>query len=133
MEPLEAWTVRRSQWPASWVDLSLTKGLAATPDRLVQTQKLASLRQLTASIAHEIKNSLNFVNNFSSVSVELIDELQETLSAASLDDKTNHEDAELTNTLRDNSQRSCSTASGRTPSSRTVAGLARRLGRTSGA
>jgi C4-dicarboxylate-specific signal transduction histidine kinase len=45
----------------------------------VQTQKLASLAQLTAGIAHEIKNPLNFVNNFSGISVELIDELEETL------------------------------------------------------
>ena len=41
--------------------------LRTTQDRLVQTQKLASLGQLTAGIAHEIKNPLNFVNNFSSV------------------------------------------------------------------
>ena len=39
--------------------------LRTTQDRLVQTQKLASLGQLTAGIAHEIKNPLNFVNNFS--------------------------------------------------------------------
>ena len=54
--------------------------LRTTQDRLVQTQKLASLGQLTAGIAHEIKNPLNFVNNFSGVSAELIDELQEALS-----------------------------------------------------
>src|SRR5262249_16409042 len=53
--------------------------LRTTQDRLVQTQKLASLGQLTAGIAHEIKNPLNFVNNFSGVSSELIDELQATL------------------------------------------------------
>ena len=53
--------------------------LRTTQDRLVQTQKLASLGQLTAGIAHEIKNPLNFVNNFSGVSSELIDELLETL------------------------------------------------------
>ena len=53
--------------------------LRTTQDRLVQTQKLASLGQLTAGIAHEIKNPLNFVNNFSGVSAELIDELQEAL------------------------------------------------------
>ena len=46
--------------------------LRTTQDRLVQTQKLASLGQLTAGIAHEIKNPLNFVNNFSGISVELI-------------------------------------------------------------
>jgi GAF domain-containing protein len=53
--------------------------LRTAQDRLVQTQKLASLGQLTAGIAHEIKNPLNFVNNFSGVSVELIDELQEAV------------------------------------------------------
>ena len=47
--------------------------LRTTQDRLVQTQKLASLGQLTAGIAHEIKNPLNFVNNFSGVSAELIE------------------------------------------------------------
>ena len=45
----------------------------------MQTQKLASLGQLTAGIAHEIKNPLNFVNNFSAVSAEMIDELREAL------------------------------------------------------
>jgi two-component system NtrC family sensor kinase len=48
--------------------------LRTAQDRLVQTEKLASLGQLTAGIAHEIKNPLNFVNNFSAVTVELIDE-----------------------------------------------------------
>ena len=48
------------------------ENLRATQDRLVQTQKLASLGQLTAGIAHEIKNPLNFVNNFSGLSSELI-------------------------------------------------------------
>jgi two-component system NtrC family sensor kinase len=47
--------------------------LRTTQDRLVQTQKLALLGQLTAGIAHEIKNPLNFVNNFSGISAELID------------------------------------------------------------
>ena len=53
--------------------------LRAAQDRLVQTEKLASLGQLTAGIAHEIKNPLNFINNFSSLSGELIDELDNTL------------------------------------------------------
>ena len=57
-------------------------------DRLVQTQKLASLGQLTAGIAHEIKNPLNFVNNFSGVFAELIDELREALGRMTGDDKT---------------------------------------------
>src|SRR5262249_38167820 len=63
------------------------ENLRATQDRLVQTQKLASLGQLTAGIAHEIKNPLNFVNNFSGVSVELIDELRQALAGANLDSK----------------------------------------------
>ena len=54
--------------------------LRAAQDRLIQTEKLASLGQLTAGIAHEIKNPLNFVNNFSAVSVELIDELQREMA-----------------------------------------------------
>jgi signal transduction histidine kinase len=83
----------------------LTKSLEdlrTTQDRLVQTKKLASLGQLTAGIAHEIKNPLNFVNNFSGVSVELIDELQEALGRMTGDDKTRHEICDLTNTLREN-------------------------------
>src|SRR5262245_8776953 len=76
--------------------------LRATQDRLVQTQKLASLGQLTAGIAHEIKNPLNFVNNFSGVSAELIDELQDTLKGISFDDKARAEIKELTDTLRGN-------------------------------
>ena len=76
--------------------------LRTTQDRLVQTQKLASLGQLTAGIAHEIKNPLNFVNNFSVVSAELIDELQDILKRVSVDDKTGAEIKELTATLQGN-------------------------------
>ncbi len=76
--------------------------LRTAQDRLVQTQKLASLGQLTAGIAHEIKNPLNFVNNFSGLSVELVDELQESLAGASLDHKRRSEVAEITGTLRQN-------------------------------
>ena len=75
--------------------------LRTVQDRLVQTQKLASLGQLTAGIAHEIKNPLNFVNNFSDVSVELIDELREALADAALG-KGRAEITELTDTLRSN-------------------------------
>ena len=77
------------------------ENLRTTQDRLVQTQKLASLGQLTAGIAHEIKNPLNFVNNFSGVSAELIDELRDTLKGP-LDDKARAEINELTDTLRSN-------------------------------
>ena len=76
--------------------------LRNTQDRLVQTQKLASLGQLTAGIAHEIKNPLNFVNNFSGISVELITELQESLADLSLGEKRRAEITELMDTLRGN-------------------------------
>jgi signal transduction histidine kinase len=79
--------------------------LRTTQDRLVQTEKLASLGQLTAGIAHEIKNPLNFVNNFSGVSVELIEELEESLAAVSADAKTRADISELTDTLRGNLQK----------------------------
>ncbi len=59
--------------------------LRAAQDRLIQSEKLASLGQLTAGIAHEIKNPLNFVNNFSTLSRELIGELGEALENAPLD------------------------------------------------
>ena len=81
---------------------SSLEDLRATQDRLIQTEKLASLGQLTAGIAHEIKNPLNFVNNFSSVSVELIDELRTSLSGIHLDDKTRTEFNEIADMLQSN-------------------------------
>jgi signal transduction histidine kinase len=68
----------------------------------VQTEKLASLGQLTAGIAHEIKNPLNFVNNFSALSAELIEELNELLRSATLSDKLRGDVDELTGLLKDN-------------------------------
>jgi signal transduction histidine kinase len=56
------------------------KLLQATQAQLIQQEKLASLGELTAGIAHEIQNPLNFVNNFSEVSMELIDEMEEELN-----------------------------------------------------
>jgi signal transduction histidine kinase len=58
------------------------RDLQAAQARLIQAEKMASLGQLTAGIAHEIKNPLNFVNNFAGLSVELLDELKETAAAA---------------------------------------------------
>ncbi len=68
----------------------------------MQTEKLASLGQLTAGIAHEIKNPLNFVNNFSALSGELIDEMNDVLKDVKLDDKTREEIDELTHMLKGN-------------------------------
>ena len=76
--------------------------LRTAQDRLIQTEKLASLGQLTAGIAHEIKNPLNFVNNFSSISVELIDELREALGNAQLDGKLHSEIGEIADMLQGN-------------------------------
>src|SRR5438105_6898385 len=76
--------------------------LRTAQDRLVQTEKLASLGQLTAGIAHEIKNPLNFVNNFSALSAELTDELHDVLKPAALDNKTREGTNELTHMLKAN-------------------------------
>jgi GAF domain-containing protein len=76
--------------------------LRTAQNRLVQTEKLASLGQLTAGIAHEIKNPLNFVNNFSAVSTELLDELQEALRGTTLDDRARSGIEELAGMLRGN-------------------------------
>ena len=76
--------------------------LRTAQDRLVQTEKLASLGQLTAGIAHEIKNPLNFVNNFSAISVELIDELRQALAGANLDNKLRGEIGEIADMLQGN-------------------------------
>ena len=56
---------------------NLLNHLKQTQNQLIQSEKLASLGELTAGIAHEIQNPLNFVNNFSELSVELIEELKE--------------------------------------------------------
>lgn len=79
--------------------------LRAAQDRLIQTEKLASLGQLTAGIAHEIKNPLNFVNNFASLSAELTDELNELLAPVTLADDVRSEVDELTGLLKDNLQK----------------------------
>jgi len=79
--------------------------LRTAQDRLIQTEKLASLGQLTAGIAHEIKNPLNFVNNFAALSSELTDELNDLLKSASLTSDIRDEVDELTGFLKDNLQK----------------------------
>jgi signal transduction histidine kinase len=79
--------------------------LRIAQDRLVQTEKLASLGQLTAGIAHEIKNPLNFVNNFSALSAELTDELNGVLKPVAMEGRVREEVDELTGMLKDNLQK----------------------------
>ena len=76
--------------------------LRAAQGRLIQTEKLASLGQLTAGIAHEIKNPLNFVNNFSAVSAELVAEMSDVLANTSLDTATREELDQLSQMLKGN-------------------------------
>src|SRR5258706_16019512 len=67
------------------------RDLQTAQTSLVQAQKMAALGQLTAGIAHEIKNPLNFVNNFSALSADLIDELDDGLKPPALDSKNRQE------------------------------------------
>lgn len=76
--------------------------LKTTQNQLVQSEKMASLGELTAGIAHEIQNPLNFVNNFSEVSIELIDELTEEQAKTDRDPDL---EAELLADLKQNLQK----------------------------
>ncbi|HEV8504722.1 MAG TPA: ATP-binding protein [Chitinophagaceae bacterium] len=74
--------------------------LRSTHAQLIQSEKMASLGELTAGIAHEIQNPLNFVNNFSEVTKELIDEMQKEMDKGNLDEAKT-----ISNNVRDNEQK----------------------------
>ena len=79
-ETIEELELKRKTVEESKEELQLSLAeLKETQEQLIQQEKLASLGQLTAGIAHEIKNPLNFVNNFAELSVELLQEIREEM------------------------------------------------------
>lgn len=81
------------------IEATLTE-LRATQSQLIQSEKMASLGELTAGIAHEIQNPLNFVNNFSELNTELLEELKNDLAAGDVESAK-----EIANNIKDNEQK----------------------------
>lgn len=80
------WRSNTNKKRANMVINDTLNELRSTQNQLIQSEKMASLGELTAGIAHEIQNPLNFVNNFSDVNREMIDELKEELKAGNTDE-----------------------------------------------